>query len=114
MQYEARERDYAQRFAPTRRQIVDISRVSAGSLWVANLADEVRLVDIALLPEHQNHGIGSQILRDVLDQAKKQAKPVVLTAGLTNKRAIRLYERLGFRVVSTTDMDLLMQYDPEG
>lgn len=55
------------------------------------------LGEIGLMPEHQNKGLGTQIIRDVLDLADKLGMNVELQV-FANNPACRLYERLGFRV----------------
>ena len=37
--------------------------------------DEIRLVDIALLPEHRGAGIGTALMRDLLAEAEQEASP---------------------------------------
>ena len=53
------------------------------------------LDNIALAPELRNQGIGTIVIRDVLDIAKRRAIPVRLNVLKVNPAA-KLYERLGF------------------
>jgi ribosomal protein S18 acetylase RimI-like enzyme len=56
-----------------------------------------RIVDIALLPEQRGKGIGTALLRDLLAEADGTGKRVTIHVERLNP-ALRLYERLGFRV----------------
>ncbi|WP_121353949.1 GNAT family N-acetyltransferase [Flavisolibacter nicotianae] len=62
----------------------------------------IRIIDIALLPEWRNRGIGKRILMDVLDLAKSMGSSVTIHVESFNP-AMKLYERLGFVLVSKTN-----------
>jgi GNAT superfamily N-acetyltransferase len=57
--------------------------------------DEIRLVDLALLPACRGHGIGTGLLQSLLAKARRAGMPVRLHIFKMN-RAARLYEHLGF------------------
>ncbi len=67
----------------------------AGRLYIARWAREHRIVDIALLPEHRGHGLGTALLRDLLDEAARAGKPLSIHVEKMNP-AVALYRRLGF------------------
>ena len=72
------------------------------------LPDEVRLDRVFLLPECQNRGIGTRLVRDVLAEARAAGLPVRLRVFRVNP-ARRLYERLGFVATGETDTHALME-----
>ena len=63
-------------------------------------------MDIALLPEYRNKGIGTAILRDLMDKARQEDLPLVLRVEFFNP-AIRLYQRFGF--VKTREVNSVYQ-----
>ncbi len=65
-------------------------------------ADHIYIRHLYVLPEAQNQGIGSQIMRDVLDEARKKKVPVRLHVLKVNGPARTFYEKHGFRVVDET------------
>ena len=69
---------------------------AVGRLYVARQQNEIRIVDIALLPEHRNSGIGTTLLNELLVEADGANKRVCIHVERFNP-AMRLYERLGFR-----------------
>jgi ribosomal protein S18 acetylase RimI-like enzyme len=73
--------------------------VPIGRLYVARWPDEIRIMDIALLPEHRNAGIGTSLLRELLAGGAATEKRVSIHVERFNP-ALRLYERLGFRPVA--------------
>jgi GNAT superfamily N-acetyltransferase len=83
----------------------------AGRLIVERRADEIRCVDLALLPKHRNGGIGSFLLRKLQDEAKQAKKPLRLQVIRFN-RAVNLFERSGFERTSETGTHFQMEWRP--
>jgi len=70
--------------------------------------DHIELAQLFILPSHQNRGIGTSILRSIMQEARQAGKPVRLRLLAVNP-ARRLYEREGFRVSSTTPERIYME-----
>lgn len=85
--------------------------VVIGRLYVERRDDEIRLIDIALLPEYRGQGYGGQLLRELLDDAQRQRLPLRIHVEMNNP-AMRLYERLGFEKVEEQGVYHLMQWTP--
>lgn len=60
--------------------------------------NEIRVVDIALIPAARGKGYGSQVLQAVQLVAGKVMAPVALSVRFDHLRAKQLYRRLGFVV----------------
>jgi ribosomal protein S18 acetylase RimI-like enzyme len=80
-----------------------------GRIYIHRGAEEIRLMDIALLPEFRGAGIGTWIMRNLLDESARSQKPVTLHVEPYNP-AVRLYQRLGFRVVEQRGVNLFMEW----
>ena len=78
-----------------------------GRLVTDTSTDHVELIDIALLPEYRNHGIGTGVLRGVLAQADRIGRAVRLHVE-KQSRAVHLYERLGFAICGDVGMYFAM------
>ena len=80
-------------------------------LWkVTRSLTEWQLLQVQLLPSRQGVGIVSSLLRSLLAEAKMASVPVTLNVLKVNP-ARRLYERLGFRVVSESEHSYRMRYE---
>jgi ribosomal protein S18 acetylase RimI-like enzyme len=88
----------AEQFRPGLDQIVQIEGRDVGHFGIQEFADRIELRMIALIPEVQGRGLGRRLVEAVLDDAKKQGKPVTLWVTDRNTRAVRFYERLGFSI----------------
>lgn len=71
-------------------------------------ANEWTIVQIQISPPYQGLGIAGRLLHDFLRQADNARVPVKLSV-LKGNPAINLYQRLGFKVIDTTDISLQMK-----
>ena len=82
-----------------------------GRLYIHRRGDEIRVIDITLLPEHRGDGIGTKLMVDILKEGQIADKPVRLHVEKYD-RAIRFYERLGFVKIAEKDYHFLMECAP--
>ena len=73
------------------------------------LEDCVEVGEIQVMPEYQNKGLGTRLLVEVIDRARQQGRDVILSTGLMNSGAHRLYERLGFEETERSDTHVHMR-----
>ncbi len=67
----------------------------AGYLLAQRVADEVHLLQIVVAASHRGRGVGTALVH-ALERDAQGARAVYLEARMSNRRAIRFYERLGF------------------
>jgi ribosomal protein S18 acetylase RimI-like enzyme len=99
MQHLAQASDYDRRFPDATYDVVMVGGVPVGRLWVERNTDEIRLLDIAVLPEYRGRGIGTVLLRQLQDEARERGVPLRDSVSYDNPRAEALYRRLGFRQI---------------
>jgi GNAT superfamily N-acetyltransferase len=111
MQFAAQHRYYQEHYADAAFDVILCDGVPAGRLYVARWPAEIRIVDIALLPEYRNAGIGTTLLRDLLAEGAATGKRVSIHVERFNP-ALRLYARLGFRLAEDEGVYLLLEWAP--
>jgi ribosomal protein S18 acetylase RimI-like enzyme len=104
---------YADQYPGASFAIVEVDGTPAGRLFVARDERELRVVDIALLADFRGAGIGTQLIGDVIAEAAARGLGVGLCVDLGSP-AQRLYERLGFAVVGTSELQTSMRWTPSG
>lgn len=109
-QFDAQRRDYSARFSVEGHQIILSDGQPAGRIWIARSAEEIRLVDLALLPTARGLGIGTYLIKDLIAEAKATGKPLRLSVPKHNEAARRLYERLGFTVTDDIATHFRMEH----
>lgn len=84
-----------------------------GRLLVWRGSHEIRLVDVALLPDWRGRGIGSRLLEDLIAEARTTGTPLRLRV-LCDSPALRLYERVGFVATAQDGLYVEMLRAPTG
>ncbi len=72
----------------------------------------VEVGELQIQPSHQGRDFGSRLLRDTMAKAHSRGRAVVLSTGLQNRRAVALYERLGFTHTARTETHFHMTSAP--
>jgi len=98
-QFDLQRREYDTRFPDADYYVILIDDCPAGRIWIGRDAEQIRLLDIALLPEFQNRGAGKVLLRRLIDEAQSTHKPLRHMVFVLNNDAHRFYERLGFVII---------------
>jgi ribosomal protein S18 acetylase RimI-like enzyme len=111
MQFEAQHQHYQKHYARASFAVVLQGEVPIGRLYVHRGESDIRIVDIALLPEHRGGGIGSRLLGEILEEARQAGRKVSIHVEHFNP-ALRLYERLGFTRVDDTGVYYRMEWVP--
>ncbi len=106
-QFEAQHHHYQTHYQGARFDLVLLDGEPIGRLYVARWKEEIRIMDIALLPAFRNRGIGSGLLCDLLEEAAVTGKRLTIHVERYNP-ALRLYRRMGFEPVGETGVYLLL------
>ncbi len=85
----------------------------AGRLYVDRWEREIRIMDIALLPEHHGQGAGNALLKKLQEEAAATARVLSIHVERFNP-ALRLYHRLGFVAAEDKGVYLLLHWTPPG
>jgi ribosomal protein S18 acetylase RimI-like enzyme len=112
-QFQAQTQHY-QRHYPTGQQFIILSgETPVGRLYIAHRETEIRIMDIALLTAFRGRGIGTQLLRDLQNQASQAGKSLSIHVESFNP-AMRLYQRLGFHLAEDKGVYQFMLWQPPG
>ena len=112
-QFDAQHRHYTVQFSDAAFDVVEVAGRPAGRLYLHRRPSELRIIDIALLPEYRRQGLGTAILSGILDEARRLGRPVTIHVEHNNP-AFHLYTRLGFRQIEDQGVYLLMQWQVQG
>ena len=75
------------------------ARRLAGFVTVRFAADEAEILTIAVHSRHRRHGYGRLLMDDVIRRLyRERIAALFLEVDRTNRAALRLYQRLGFKV----------------
>ncbi|MBD0369753.1 MAG: N-acetyltransferase [Pyrinomonadaceae bacterium] len=111
LQFKAQQMSYQMEDGQSGTQIILLDGQPVGQLIVNRTESEIHLTDISLLTEHRSGGIGTLLIKELFEEAAAEGKVVELHVLKTN-RAMRLYERLGFKTIGESGMHFQMQWVP--
>lgn len=112
MQYDAQRRSYEAAYPEAIHQIVVSGGAPVGRRLAARTGQGMQLVDIALLASHRNRGIGTRLIRELMDDCRATRRVLRLHV-LRGNPALRLYQRLGFTETSADPMYIQMAWTPD-
>jgi GNAT superfamily N-acetyltransferase len=95
-QFDLQRQEYDTRYPDARYEVILVNDQAAGRIWIGEDDTQVRLLDIGLLEEFQNRGVGTILLKQLIAEAVAKNKLLRHTVFVLNSNAHRFYERLGF------------------
>jgi ribosomal protein S18 acetylase RimI-like enzyme len=110
-QFEAQDAYWREHYRDTSFDVILAGGEPAGRLYVARWEEEIRIVDIALLPAFRGRGVGTALLRDLMAEADEAGKRLSIHVEMNNP-ARSLYDRLGFAPAGTHGVYVLMERAP--
>jgi GNAT superfamily N-acetyltransferase len=111
MQYRAQKMHYDEYYKDAVHYVVIYDGRPAGRYWVDYGKEDIRLVDMSILPEFRGKGIGTVLFKYAFQRSEEMGLPCVLHV-MKEHRSIPMYKRLGFRVIGETGVHDKMERPP--
>ncbi len=108
-QYDSQHRFYFANYGAAHYGVIQWTGQPVGRLYVDYRDAEVRVLEIAILPEYRGRGIGRIVMTGLCLEAAMRKKPVRLHVHYLS-RAQRFYQQLGFREIALEGPDRLMEW----
>ncbi len=108
MQFSAQKQHYAAQYPRAKHDVIYMDQTQVGRLYLAPDVEAMHILDITILPQYRNSGIGSFLLGQIMDEARDAGKSVTIYVESFNP-SLRLLERLGFRKDREEAFQLLMK-----
>ena len=112
MQTMAQLAEYKTKYPGATQQIVLFKNKEAGRFYTWENENEIRIIDITLLPQFIGKGIGSTLLNNLIKRSKEIKKKITLHVDPLSA-ALKLYLRLGFVHLSNNGRHYYMEKSPE-
>ena len=109
LQFDAQHQYYLSRYPDAFFGVIRFENQPAGRLYTAELAEEIRIIDLTVLPEFCRRGIGGKILKDILQKGCKTRKPVQIYIENFNPSG-EFFARRGFKPVSEQGIHVLWSW----
>lgn len=103
------QRDYfSNRFEKINIELIILDNARIGAIEIRDKENELYVANFEIIPQFQNKGIGSTILKRIINISESKKKPLKLQVLKVNP-AKRLYKRLGFETVDKTETHFIME-----
>lgn len=94
--------------------VAEDSGTVVGAVWTRIMNDyghmdnDTSSFAISLYKEYRGHGIGTRLMQEMLDLLKKQGYRKASLAVQKANYAVRMYEKVGFKIVGENDEEYIM------
>ena len=111
-QFDAQHGFYHDQYPQARYNIILQDSEPVGRFYVLREEDLIRILDITVLPRYRNTGVGTALIRELLNEGTQTRKPVHIWLEHFNP-SLRLFERLGFSRIQEEGINCLMEWQAE-
>lgn len=109
MQFDSQTDYYRKQFPTADYKVILARGETVGRLYVLREESANRILDIALLNEHRRRGIGSSLIRKLLNEAQQANKALRIYVESFNP-ALSLFEELGFEQIAEDGINSLLEW----
>src|SRR5215468_5725248 len=109
MQFAAQKSHYAASYPEANHDLIYVDGEAVGRIYLDRGPDGLHILDVTVLLEYRNRGIGSAVLGRLLEEAGAGGKALTIYVETFNP-SLRLFERLGFRHADQKDFQLLLKW----
>jgi ribosomal protein S18 acetylase RimI-like enzyme len=109
MQLTAQHAYYREHFPDAHYKVILQNGEPVGRLYILKRDEGIRILDISLLPEHRNRGVGTLLIQELLNEGTATGRTVRIFVENFNP-SLRLFQRLGFSVIDQKDFNLLLEW----
>jgi ribosomal protein S18 acetylase RimI-like enzyme len=109
-QFHAQTAGYRGQFPQARFDIIELAGERIGRIVVDRPGTMMHIVDQAIVPLLRGRGIGTAIMRVLMDEAQAAGLPVRLEVASENDPAYRLYQRLGFVPIESAPLYMRLEW----
>ena len=108
-QFSAQRDHYRGNYPNASYDVILLDEEPVGRLYVLREADEMRILDLSLLPEYRNQGVGTPLIEEVMREAKRSNRRLRIYLETFNP-AVTLFDRLGFQVIQNDGLNYLLEW----
>ena len=112
-QFDAQDRDYRSKYPGASFQIILKDDQPVGRLYVSREPEQIRILDLTVLPEFRGQGIGSSLILELVAEADRNQKPVTIWIEQFNPSQV-IFQHLGFKISQDDGYNNLFEYRPTG
>jgi GNAT superfamily N-acetyltransferase len=111
MQFVAQHAHYHERYPDADYKVILQDGEPVGRLYIFRDEANINIMDIAILPRFRKAGIGTALIKEIIDEAAQSQKTVQIYVENFNP-SLRLFQGLGFSIIEQDGINLLLEWHP--
>jgi ribosomal protein S18 acetylase RimI-like enzyme len=111
VQFDAQDSYYRAQFPAAEFQVIMNDDAPVGRLYILRGGDQTRILDISILPDCRSQGIGTSLMKPLLEEARAANQPLTIWVENFNPSQT-LFRRLGFSVIQEDGFNQLLEFRP--
>ena len=108
MQFHAQDSYYRERFPDASYDVITLDGEAIGRLYVLRNDEQIRIMDINVMPEFRNAGIGGALIQNLMEEAKQTNRPLRIYVEKFNP-SYQLFQRRCFVPIEEGDVSDLLE-----
>ena len=113
MQFMAQDADYRKRFPDADYKVILQDAELVGRIYVLRNQQEIRILDITIVPRFRNAGIGTSLIQNAMAEGAETKRSVQIYVESFNP-SMSLFQRLGFSVIEEDGFIRLLEWRDDG
>ena len=109
LQFDMRQAQFGELYPNAERSLIVLDGVPIGYVYT-DTGDDIRVIEIGVLKHYRRNGIGSYIIRTLIDKANAEGKNISLQVLWFNHSACQFYQKLGFTLIHNNGIAYEMKY----
>ena len=110
-QFTAQRDHYLKHYPEAQYQIILLDERPVGRIYVDRSDDEIRILDITLLPHYRGAGVGTPLIEEIMSEGQRSGRAVSIYVDNFSP-ALHLFDRLGFNRIEENGIHVLFKWNP--
>jgi ribosomal protein S18 acetylase RimI-like enzyme len=111
IQYAGQKQTYGAQY-PAGNEIVLLDGKPIGRMWLYRGTGEQHLVDISLMADFRNRGIGAALVTEAIAAARAAGVRLCCSVAAANQGSLRFHQRMGFEIAGRDEMYYDLAVEP--
>jgi ribosomal protein S18 acetylase RimI-like enzyme len=106
------EKDFRDHYNINQIRIIVVGDKAIGYIQTRTESNYLFIRMFVITPEFQGHGIGGNVLTNIIQSSLKKNQALELIVFKVNVKAINFYKKIGFTIIAETETHFRMRYNP--
>ena len=112
MQFDAQDRYYRQQYPCASFQLITANGEPVGRLYILRERQAIRILDITVLPQYRNRGIGRSLVRELMAEADQKGQSITIWVEQFNA-SLGMFQRYGFAAIADDGYNYHLERSPQ-